>query len=32
MCMCFVDTEKGFATVLRKVIEWTMRKKGLPEK
>ena len=27
----FVDIEKAFARVLRKVMEWTMRKKGLPE-
>ena len=29
--MYFVDTEKAFDRVPRKVIEWTMRKKGLPE-
>ena len=29
--MCFVDLEKAFDRVLRKVLEWAMRKKGLPE-
>ena len=29
--MCFVDIEKAFDTVLRKMMEWAMRKKGLPE-
>ena len=29
--MCFVDIEKAFDGVPRKVMEWTMRKKGLPE-
>ena len=28
--MCFVDTEKPFDRVPRKVMEWAMRKKGLP--
>ena len=27
--MCFVDTEKAFVRVPRKVMEWAMRKKGL---
>ena len=29
--MCFVDLEKAFGTVLRKVFEWAMRMKGIPE-
>ena len=29
--MCFVDLEKVFDIILRKVIEWAMRKKGIPE-
>ena len=29
--MCFVDIEKAFDRVPRKVMEWPMRKKGLPE-
>ena len=29
--MCFVDIEKAFDKVPRKVMEWVMRKKGLPE-
>ena len=29
--MCFVDFEKAFDRVARKVMEWAMRKKGLPE-
>ena len=29
--MCFVDIEKAFDRLPRKVIESTMRKKGLPE-
>ena len=29
--MCFVDVEKTFDRVLRKVVEWAMRKKGIPE-
>ena len=31
MYMCFVDLEKAFYRVPRKVLEWAMRKKGLPE-
>ena len=29
--MCFVDMEKPFDRVPRKVMEWVMRKKGLSE-
>ena len=29
--MCFVDLEKGFDRVDGKVLEWSMRKKGIPE-
>ena len=29
--MYFVNIEKAFDRVLRKVMEWAMRKKGLPE-
>ena len=29
--MCFVDIEKAFNRVPTKVMEWMMRKKGLPE-
>ena len=28
---CFVDIEKAFDRVPRKVIEWAMKNKGLPE-
>ena len=31
MYMCFVDLEKAFHGVSRRVVEWAMRKKGLPE-
>ena len=29
-CMCFVDLEKAFERVPRKVMEWATRKKGMP--
>ena len=29
--MCFVDMEKAFDRVPRKVMEWTMRKKAISE-
>ena len=28
--MCFVNLEKAFATIPRKVMQWALRKKGLP--
>ena len=31
LCMCFVNIENAFDRVPRKVIEWAMRKEGLPE-
>ena len=29
--LCFVDIEKAFDRVPRKVMEWAMKKKSLPE-
>ena len=29
--MCFVDLNKSFVRVLRNVLEWAMRKKGIPK-
>ena len=29
--MCFVDLEKAFDRIPRKVMEWALRKKGLVE-
>ena len=31
LSMHFVDLEKAFDSVPRKVLEWAMRKKGVPE-
>ena len=30
--MCFVDLEKAFDRVPKKVIEWAIRKKGVPKR
>ena len=29
--MCFADLEKALHIVLRKALEWALRKKGIPE-
>ena len=31
ICTCVIDLEKAFDRVPRRVLEWTMRKKGLPK-
>ena len=31
LCMCFVDIENIFDRIQRKVLEWAMRKKGIPD-
>ena len=31
MYACFVDLEKAFDRVLRNVMDWAMRKKGIPD-
>ena len=31
LCTCFVDLEKAFDRVSRKVMKWALRKKGLAE-
>ena len=30
ICTCFVDLEKAFDRATRKVLEWVMRKKEMP--
>ena len=30
-CVCFVDLKKAFYRVPRKVLEWALRKNGIPE-
>ena len=29
--MCFIDLDKAFNRVLRKVLKWAVRKRGIPE-
>ena len=29
--MCFVDLQKAFDRVSRRIMQWALRKKGLPE-
>ena len=29
--MCFVDLAKAFHRVLKRVLEWAVRKRGIPE-
>ena len=31
LCTCFLDIEMAFDSVSRKVLEWAMRKKGMPD-
>ena len=31
LCVCFVDLVKAFDRVPRKVLEWAMRKNGIPD-
>ena len=31
LCLSFVDLERAFDRVQRKVLEWVLRKKGIPE-
>ena len=31
LCMCFVDLVKAFDSVPRKVVQWTMKKKRIPQ-
>ena len=31
LCMCFVYLDKSFDRVPRKVLEWALTKKGIPE-
>ena len=29
--MCFINLKKAFERVSRKILEWVMRKRGIPE-